>query len=171
MSYPDRAEPYDYPAPLIKQALTPRWLALALVLPAVVLVIVVSHVCSAHTPPPPPGLTLDGTVIRAKDGDTLVVRSCIEYDLRLIDCWAPESRTKDLEEKKRGLIAKARMTELCQGKPVRVHIPQNGDNIGDVISLGRVLGKAWLIGPDGKPEDRDLSAVMVAEGFATEGKE
>ena len=40
---------------------------------------------------PEPGLTLDATVIRVIDGDTIVCESRVQYHVRLIDCWAPES--------------------------------------------------------------------------------
>jgi endonuclease YncB( thermonuclease family) len=37
------------------------------------------------------------------------------------------------------------------------------DNLADVLTLGRVLGRVWI---DGK----DVGAVMVADGFATATK-
>lgn len=114
---------------------------------------------------PPRGITIDGTVIRVIDGDTVVVRSCVEYHVRLLDCWAPESRTLDLKEKSKGLKSKARMQTLATGKPVRVHLPGNGD-LSDTITLGRVLGRVWILNGD-RPESCDLSSIMVAEKLAT----
>lgn len=35
---------------------------------------------------PPRGFTVDGTIVRVIDGDTVVVRSHIEYQIRLLDC-------------------------------------------------------------------------------------
>ncbi len=115
------------------------------------------------------GLTLDGHVIRVIDGDTIVVRSFVEYHVRLLDCWAPESRTRDLEEKGRGLKAKARMIELADGKSVRVNLPHSSADLTELMTMGRVLGRVWLI-QDGAPEDLDLSSRMVVEGFATKTK-
>ncbi len=117
---------------------------------------------------PPRGMCLDGVVIRIIDGDTIVVRSQIEYQVRLLDCWSPESRTKDLEEKRRGLIAKARMAELASDKSCRVFLPSSG-RVEDMVTMGRVLGRVWIT-DDGKPATVDLSTVMVGEGLATKTK-
>lgn len=114
---------------------------------------------------PPKGFCIDGRIVRVIDGDTVVVRSEVEYHVRLLDCWAPESRTKDLEEKTRGLKSKARMTEIADGKAVRVFMPDSG-NVTDMITMGRVLGRIWIIS-DGEPEPIDLSGIMVNEGLAT----
>jgi endonuclease YncB( thermonuclease family) len=118
---------------------------------------------------PPLGLTMDGQVIRVIDGDTIVVRSYVEYHVRLLDCWAPESRTRDLEEKGRGLKSKARMIELASEKSVRVNLPHSSADLTKLITMGRLLGRVWLI-EDGSPEDLDLSSRMVLEGFATKTK-
>ena len=118
---------------------------------------------------PPRGFCIDGRVARVIDGDTVVVRSEIEYQVRLLDCWAPESRTKDLDEKTRGLASKARMTEIATGKPVRVHMPATG-SVTDMVTMGRVLGRVWIT-QDGKPEPIDLSGLMVSEGLATTTKQ
>lgn len=114
-------------------------------------------------PPPANSLTLDARCIRVIDGDTIVVTSTIEYQVRLIGCWTPESRTKNLAEKQRGLKSKARMVQLAHGKPLRVSIPLTGD-LTDATTLGRVLGRAWL------EDGRELSEVMVSEGLATKVK-
>lgn len=118
---------------------------------------------------PPPGFTVDGTVVRVIDGDTVVVRSQIEYQIRLLDCWAPESRTKDLLEKQRGLAAKARMQELADCQQCRVFMPAAG-TVADMITMGRILGRVWIL-QDGSPTDTDLSTIMVSEGHATSTKE
>jgi len=118
---------------------------------------------------PPRGFTVDGTVVRVIDGDTVVVRSQIEYQIRLLDCWAPESRTKDLAEKQRGLAAKARMQELADCQQCRVFMPAAG-TVADMITMGRILGRVWIL-QDGSPADTDLSTIMVKEGLATPQKE
>jgi endonuclease YncB( thermonuclease family) len=117
---------------------------------------------------PAPGLVIDATVVRVIDGDTVVVRSTVEYQVRLLDCWAPESRTKDLQEKRRGLAAKARMQELAAEKPCRVFLPA-ADSLADMMTLGRILGRVWLL-EDGSPATLDLSTIMVCEGHATTTK-
>jgi endonuclease YncB( thermonuclease family) len=117
---------------------------------------------------PPPGFVIDATVVRVIDGDTVVVRSSVEYQIRLLDCWAPESRTKDLQEKRRGLAAKARMQELASEKPCRVFLP-GADSLADMMTLGRILGRVWLL-EEGSPATMDLSTIMVCEGHATTTK-
>ncbi len=117
---------------------------------------------------PPPGITIDANVVRVIDGDTIVVSSTVEYHVRLLDCWAPESRTLDAKEKQKGLKSKARMTQLATGKVVRVHMPGRSD-ITDMVTLGRVLGRVWIL-QSGVPAPRDLSSIMVAEKLATETK-
>lgn len=119
---------------------------------------------------PPRGITVDADVVRVIDGDTIVVRTSIEYHVRLIDCWAPESRTKDAKEKSRGLKAKARMQQLAaEGTAVRVHLPNSSADLTDAISMGRILGRVWMI-EDGAPAGADLSSIMVHEGLATTRK-
>jgi endonuclease YncB( thermonuclease family) len=117
---------------------------------------------------PPRGITLDAEVVRVIDGDTIVVASTVEYHVRLLDCWAPESRTKDAAEKERGLKSKARMNELVTGKAVRVHLPGQSD-ITDMVTFGRVLGRVWLL-HSGVPAVRDVSTIMVDENLATTTK-
>ena len=117
---------------------------------------------------PDPSLTLDGKIIRVIDGDTVVVESRTQYHVRLLDCWCPETRTLDLVEKYKGLLAKSRMVELAKDKNVRVNIPLS-TNITKMTTLDRVLGRVWL-NVDGIPDSRDLSEIMVSEGFATKTK-
>ncbi len=114
-------------------------------------------------PPPANSLTLDAKCIRVIDGDTLVVESTVRYQIRILDCWAPESRTSNVAEKQRGLRSKARMVQLADGKPLRVSIPLTGD-LTDSTTLGRFLGHVWL------EDGRDLGALMVEEGLATKTK-
>lgn len=118
---------------------------------------------------PEPGTTFDGTVVRVIDGDTLIVETTTSVRVRLLDCWAPESRTLDLDEKTKGLKAKARLQELATGKPVRVQLPTHGGDLSESITLNRILGRVWLI-EDGAPGLSDLSAQMVREGLALKAK-
>lgn len=118
---------------------------------------------------PPRGLTVDATIVRVIDGDTVVCRTCVEYHVRLLDCWAPESRTKDKAEKTQGLQSKARLQQLATpDAKVRVHIPTATD-LSDVITLGRVLGRVWPMAGD-VPQSPDFSTIMVTEGLATPQK-
>ena len=114
--------------------------------------------------PPSPGLTLDARCIRVLDGDTIECESKVTYRVRLIDCWAPETRTSDIAEKQRGLKSKSRMVQLADGKQLRITIPLTGD-LTDATTLGRVLGHVWL------EDGRELSEIMVSEKLATKEKQ
>lgn len=123
-------------------------------------------VCSV--PPeqqPPAGVVFRGECVRVIDGDTIDVSTNVILRIRLLDCWAPESRTKDLDEKRRGLAAKQRLKELIDGKPIRVSIP-TGETLGDSLTLGRVLGHVWI-----GDNDHTVNQQMVDEGHATATKQ
>ena len=114
---------------------------------------------------PPRGLTVDADVVRIVDGDTIDVEVAFRFRVRLLDCWSPETRTLDRAEKIRGLAAKGYMLELADGARVRVHIP-GSDNLADMLTLDRALGRVWLIRDDGNPDNTDLSQKMVEAGHA-----
>jgi endonuclease YncB( thermonuclease family) len=119
---------------------------------------------------PDPGVTLDARVTRIVDGDTIdcTVLIPLVFRIRLLDCWAAETRTKNKDEKRRGLAAKAYLEKLIGQNPVRVHIPGRA-KLGDMLTLDRVLGRVWPI-QDGKPLRGDLSCRMVEAGHATPTK-
>jgi len=110
------------------------------------------------------GHTVDVRIIRVLDGDTVEVEFKHRAKVRLLDCWAPETRTKDLSEKRRGILAKRFLTGLAEGRDARLEIPGNVD-IGKMFSFGRILGDLWLEG-----NDETLSSQMVNAGHATEKK-
>ena len=119
--------------------------------------------------PPQTGWTTPAEIVRVIDGDTLVVRVSRELHVRLLDCWAPESRTTDLEEKHRGLKSKEFLQKLIDDAGVqdaRLFVPTNGEqDLSSVLTLGRVLGKVWLA------NGTDLSETMVEAGKATAAKQ
>jgi len=100
-------------------------------------------------------------VIRIVDGDTLDAEIDIGFDvfvkkrIRLfgIDTW--ESRTKDLEEKKKGLAAKARLEELLHKNGNKFLLQSH-----ELGKYGRVLGSIIL------DDDRDACDILVEEGHA-----
>lgn len=120
--------------------------------------------------PPPRGISTVGRVVRVIDGDTLeVLLQPPRLTIRLLDCWAPETRTKDLDEKAAGLAAKKRLAELIDDQSVVIVLPTT-DKLSDSLTFGRVLGRVWLdIDGDGTLDD--VSAVMVDEGHATATKQ
>ena len=98
---------------------------------------------------------------RVVDGDTVDVTLDLGFDVKLhkqrvrlhgID--TPESRTRNLAEKKLGLAAKERLKELCVG---RVKVKSLGKG-----KYGRVLGIPYT--EDGK----DICQLLIDEGHAVE---
>lgn len=113
---------------------------------------------------PEAGLTVDGQVVRIIDGDTVEFEVTRRIRVRLLDCWAPETRTTDAFEKQRGLAAKAYLEKLLAGAVgCRLFIPASQDGeLSDLFTLGRVLGKIWTSGAR-----LSLSELMVHAGHAT----
>ena len=87
--------------------------------------------------------------------DSLPGNMCI----RLAGIDAPETRTRDLEEKRMGFIAKERVIELLQ---------ENGGSFRlaslEVDKYGRCLGEIFL---DSLGEDTSLQQTLLNEGLAS----
>lgn len=116
--------------------------------------------------PPPLGISARCFCTNVIDGDTLDIELRIPLRIRLLDCWAPESRTKNLDEKKDGIASKESLRRLAQGKHGHVFVPtMNALSVGDVLTLGRVLGRVWI---DGR--DKDVSQQQVESGHAASAK-
>ena len=98
-------------------------------------------------------------VIKIVDGDTVDVLIDLGFDIhvkervRLAGINAPETRTKDKEEKKKGLAAKTRLKELCKGQ---IFLKSQGKG-----KYGRIIGELFLQGVS-------INTIMVAEGHAKE---
>lgn len=115
---------------------------------------------------PDAGWSTDAVVVRTIDGDTLQVEIRRTMTVRLLDCWAPESRTRDLEEKQRGLAAKAHLEQICPpGAAVRLWIPVRNEDLAQSLTLGRALGHVWLAS-----DDKSLSQHQVEAGHAEREK-
>ena len=71
----------------------------------------------------------------------------------------PESRTRDLEEKKRGLAAKARVEELLN-KCSCITLKSHGSG-----KFGRCLGELFI---ELENEAVNLNQLLISEGHATE---
>ena len=84
---------------------------------------------------------------RVVDGDTVDVIIDLGFDIhfkqrvRLYGINAPESRTRDLEEKKRGLAATDRLVELLPKAPERFTVKTSLDKKG---KFGRILGTFFV---------------------------
>lgn len=113
---------------------------------------------------PEPSLVIPCELVEWYDGDTGTVRVSLDARVRLLDCWAPEVHTLNLDEKKRGIDSRDHLrTKFPAGSSGLLEIPLRGERLDDVITLGRVLGRVWI---DGK----DVSAEQVSAGHATPTK-
>lgn len=101
------------------------------------------------------------TLVRVIDGDTIDVDIDLGFSVwlhkqrvRLAGIDTPESRTRNLEEKKLGLEAKARLIELC-GETLQLQSLGKG-------KYGRILGVPHT--KDGE----DICQILMSEGHAIE---
>lgn len=95
---------------------------------------------------PATGYVTDCEIVRVIDGDTVVVEMKTTLNIRLLDCWAPESRTTNAAEKIKGLAAKKHLQDLITTQPqATLFVPLTGD-LTDAITLGRALGYIWRKG-------------------------
>ncbi len=109
-------------------------------------------------------------LVRVVDGDTVDAEINLGFDvkikkrIRFMGINAPESRTRDLEEKARGLAAKDRVKQLLNGCE---NITLKSHGIG---KFGRCLGEIFLDVVDGseKMTLESLNELLIKEGHAKE---
>lgn len=120
-------------------------------------------------PRPPTGIASDCQITKVIDGDTVEVEVRRTFRVRLLDCWAPETRTRDAAEKVAGLASKDfLLSYLPVGSEAVVHVPAaEGGHIEKALTMGRVLGRVWP--KDADP--RDVSQRQRDAGHATMTKE
>ena len=101
-------------------------------------------------------------VTKVVDGDTIDVTLDMGFDIlyqqrvRLFGIDTPESRTRDKEEKKYGLLSKYFLKDaLSNGKKITIKT-YKGDETG---KFGRILGDVWI---DGK----SVNQTMCDKGYA-----
>ena len=100
-------------------------------------------------------------VSRVVDGDTVDALVDLGFDtwkhvrIRMMGLNAPESRTRDLEEKKRGLAAKDRLIELLGTNDDKFILQSHG-----VGKYGRCLGELFV---------ESLGETSVQETLINEG--
>jgi|TARA_B000000557_G_C20753487_1_gene434063 micrococcal nuclease len=110
--------------------------------------------------------TYKAKLMRVVDGDTVDAEIDLGFGvfmkqrIRLYGINTPESRTRDLEEKERGLAAKARLTELL-GKEFIVETILNKRG-----KFGRILGTLHVNKDDGSTQN--INQTLVEEGHAVE---
>ena len=109
-----------------------------------------------------------GKLERVVDGDTIDALIDVGFDIWVkkrirykgIDTW--ESRTRNLEEKKLGLAAKARNKELLEqvsSKPGYFRLKSYG-----VGKYGRVLGEVFIMDSNGV--QININDTLISEGHA-----
>jgi endonuclease YncB( thermonuclease family) len=120
---------------------------------------------------PAPSWTTKARVLRVIDGDTIEVEIKRVIRVRMLDCWAPESRndprlpkSEQDAEKVRGTRSKEHLRQLCEGKTVVIQIPSDLE-VAHLITMGRWLGHVWIEG-----DAKSLSEQQVESGFATKEK-
>ena len=110
------------------------------------------------------------TLDRVIDGDTvdayidLGFNVSVKKRIRFVGINTPESRTRDLEEKARGLAAKDRVKQLLEGTNT---IMLNSKGIG---KYGRCLGELTIDVVDGQEKMTmvNLYELLIKEGHAVE---
>ena len=103
-------------------------------------------------------------LVRVVDGDTIDAEIDLGFNvlirqrIRLYGIDTPESRTRDLEEKDRGLAAKQRLTELLPKEfIVKTILNKRG-------KFGRILGVLFIDIDD----EKSINDILVEEGHAVE---
>jgi micrococcal nuclease len=107
---------------------------------------------------------------RVVDGDTIDAYIDLGFDvsvkkrIRFMGINTPESRTRDLEEKAKGLAAKDRVKQLLEGADV-IQLESHG-----VGKYGRCLGELSIDVVDGKQGLTlvNVNELLIKEGHAVE---
>ena len=100
--------------------------------------------------------------LRVVDGDTIDAQIDLGFDthkvirIRLVGINTPESRTRDLEEKARGLAAKQFVIDILKKHKNEFVLHSQG-----VGKYGRCLGEIFL-------GDVKLNELLITEGHAVE---
>jgi len=100
-------------------------------------------------------------VLRVVDGDTIDVNIDLGFNIwhrgrvRMAGIDTPESRTRNLEEKKLGLASKARLKELLKGQKVSIQCTKEKGK------FGRILADV-MVG------DTNINKQLISEGHARE---
>lgn len=114
-------------------------------------------------------LLIKGTITNVHDGDTVTVNVSKQFNIRLLDCWAPEINSKDENENKRGLASKEFLNKMIKnGDEVTVEIPIY-ENFAKSLTFGRFLGYIWR-DIDGDGVKDNISNEMVKNNYATKTK-
>ena len=103
-------------------------------------------------------------LIKVVDGDTIDAMVDLGFNtfkkvrIRMHGINAPESRTRDLEEKKLGLAAKSRLIEMLEENENKFILISHG-----VGKFGRCLGEIFL-----EKDQNSVNKQLIWEGHGTE---
>tara|TARA_Y100000361_G_scaffold121294_1_gene113200 strand:+ start:28 stop:534 length:507 start_codon:yes stop_codon:yes gene_type:complete len=126
----------------------------------------------------PASFEYNATLVRVLDGDTIDCYIDLGFDLKIkkrvrymgIDTW--ESRTRDKEEKVKGLAAKARNKELLEAgtfKIVSYGTGKFGRVLGEIFVSPDAVGENAVI-PESVDRNKDglvsINDILIAEGHA-----
>ncbi len=111
--------------------------------------------------------------LKVVDGDTVDILADLGFSVwkkirvRLDGINAPESRTRDLEEKKKGLASKARLQEIMDLNDNELLLKVNG-----IGKYGRALGELMVDSVGGLQDisltKTNVNRLLIKEGHATE---
>jgi|TARA_R100000458_G_scaffold10486_1_gene8323 micrococcal nuclease len=109
-------------------------------------------------------------VVKVVDGDTIDANIDLGFNvsvkkrIRFLGINTPESRTRDLEEKARGLAAKDRVKQLLTGSNT-INLHSHG-----IGKYGRCLGELFIDVVDGQEKltMESLNKLLIKEGHAVE---
>ncbi len=99
-------------------------------------------------------------VLKVLDGDTIDVEIDLGFDIsikrrvRFYGINAPETRTRDLEEKARGKASKAFLSDLIANNREDILL----DSI-DIGKYGRVIGEIYI-------EGKNVNKLLISKGYA-----
>ena len=108
----------------------------------------------------------DVEIRRVVDGDTVDViidlgfKTYVKRRIRMYGINSPESRTRDLEEKARGIASKERLEELLEDNKIVMRSWGSG-------KYGHTLGELFIEKEtDFGPDFTNINQLLVKEGFA-----
>ena len=103
-------------------------------------------------------------VVKVYDGDTctcvvdLGFKTFKKVKVRLVGIDTPEVRTKDLEEKARGLATRDWLRERILNKKVILHTAKKG-------KFGRWLGTIWSLEEDKPSFENSYNKQLISENY------
>ena len=112
----------------------------------------------------------NAVVERVVDGDTIDViidlgfKTWKKVRVRMEGINTPESRTRDLEEKKRGLAAKDRLVEILELNNNKCVLHVSG-----VGKFGRAIASVFVTSLSPIPDDSSITLINVNQQLITEG--